>query len=279
MNRRGRGAGPWSEGAGRDHDGTLPARVLGAGPPIVLLHGLVGSARYWGAAYDQLADRHQLVVPDLLGFGRSPKPNVPYRPDDHVDALLTTLDELEVRTPAVVVGHSAGSLIAIRLALRHPGRVRTVIGFGPPLYGDATAARLHLSAMGPMAKLFALPGPAAAVACHWVCNHRRLAARLAVATHPTLPVPIAADSVEHTWPSYTGTLTEVVLAAEAGSWLPGVEAAVTLVAGSNDAVVDPRHLGDLARLDHVDVHTWPGDHHLPVRQADRCVHLIGGAVS
>lgn len=247
---------------------------------MLLLHGLVGSSRYWSATYDRLADGHQLVVPDLLGFGRSPKPPAGYTPDDHVDALVALLDELDLTAPAVVGAHSAGSVIALRLAARHANRVRAVVAFGPPLYPDAAAARAHLAAMGPMAKVFALPGPVASAACAWVCAHRPLAARLAVLTHPHLPADVAAESVAHTWASYSQTMTDVVLAAEATTWLPDIAAPVTLVAGHRDRVVDHQQLERLAASPGLRALTWAGDHHLPLRRPDQCIELLraGAAV-
>lgn len=257
-----------------DHHGSLYARTFGSGPPVVLLHGLVGSSRYWDTTYDCLANAHQLVIPDLLGFGRSPKPPSGYTADDHVDALVAVLDELAVVGPAVVGAHSAGSVIALRLALRYPERVRSVVAFGPPLYPDATSARAHLAAMGPMARLFALPSPIAAAACGWVCAHRPLAARLAVVTHPHLPARVAADSVAHTWASYTGTITDVVLAAATTSWLPGIAAPLTFVFGTRDRVVDRHHLAFLAASGHARTVEMAGDHHLPLRHQQRCVDLL-----
>jgi len=256
----------------RDHHGTLSARTLGSGPPLVLLHGLVGSSRYWGQPYDQLAD-HQAVVPDLLGFGRSPKPAVAYTPDDHVDALVATLDEVGATQPAVVAAHSAGGLIAIRLALRYPERVASITAFGPPLYDNPDSARKHLASMGPMAKLFALPGPFAARVCAWVCDHRDLAARLAILTHPRLPAAVAADSVNHTWDSYTGTLTEVVIAAGAASWLADLTCPVTLVAGLDDRVVDHQFLTTVTASGHRLIRL-DGDHHLPLRDPRSCIDII-----
>lgn len=271
-------ARPQDPATSSSHDGALHARTLGAGPPLLLLHGLVGSSRYWGVTYDQLAQGHELIVPDLLGFGRSPKPPTGYTPDDHVERLVAVLDELGVTGPALIGTHSAGSIIALRLALRYPGRVSAVVAFGPPLYRDGTSARAHLAAMGPMARLFALPGPLAAAACGWVCAHRTLAARLAVATHPRLPAEVAADSVAHTWASYAGTLTDVVLAGEASNWLAGVEAPVTLVAGDRDPVVDHGHLRGLASTDGVRYLGVPGDHHLPLRRPQQCVELLTSGI-
>jgi pimeloyl-ACP methyl ester carboxylesterase len=52
----------------------LAVRTLGQGPPTVLLHGLLGSDRYWGGGFDRLADSGLLLAPDLLGFGAFPRP-------------------------------------------------------------------------------------------------------------------------------------------------------------------------------------------------------------
>lgn len=262
----------WTAPGGTQHRGALAARVLGDGPPLVLLHGLVGSGLSWGGAFDRLAGSHQLVVPDLLGFGRSPRPAHGYDADAHVEALVRCLDEVGATAAAVIGAHSAGTTVALRLAVTHPARVRSVVAFGPPLYPTPAAARAHVRAMGPMGRLFALPGPLAAAACTWVCNHRSLAARVAVATHPHLPAPVAADSVQHTWASYSETLRHLVLSAEASAWVPTVACPVQLVAGDRDRVTDLPYLTTLG----VPLDIWSGDHHLPLHHPDRCVDRLAG---
>src|SRR5207244_6058182 len=65
----------------------LAVSVVGAGPPVVLLHGLAGSHRFWRPVARGLASRYRVIVPDLLGFGASPRPPGGYGPDDHVAAV------------------------------------------------------------------------------------------------------------------------------------------------------------------------------------------------
>ena len=66
-----------------------------ANPVVVLLHGLVATGDVFGAAFDPIADQATLVVPDLLGFGRSlDDSRERFTPDDHLDALDEMLDAL-----------------------------------------------------------------------------------------------------------------------------------------------------------------------------------------
>ncbi len=271
-----RAAGTWQSPAGEHRRaGALAVRTLGdAGSPVLLLHGLVASGIFWGSTYDRLARSHRLVVPDLLGFGGSDRPDCRYGPDDHVDALLECLDVLGVDEPVAIGAHSLGCLVGLRMAATHPERVTSVVGFGPPIYANRADARAHIGASGPMARLFALPGPAGELACNWVCNHRAGAARLAALSHPRLPGPIAAAAVEHNWISYSRTLTRVILDAEAADWLATIEAPVQLVAGNRDPVVDRQFLSHLDATSNIALEIWSGRHDLPLVEAKRCATTI-----
>jgi len=271
-----RAAGLWQPLAGEHRRaGSLAVRTLGdSGAPIVLLHGLVASGVYWGAAYRRLAERHRLVVPDLLGFGASDRPETGYGPDDHVGAVIECLDALGIHEPVTIGAHSLGCLVGLRMAASHPERVNGLLGFGPPLYADRAEARARIGASGPMARLFALPGPIAELACRWVCAHHDVAAHLAVLTHPRLPAPIAADAVEHNWASYSETLTKVILDAGAVGWLETVDAPVRFVAGNRDRVIHHQFLLQLGSTAGVAVEIWPGRHDLPLVEGERCATAL-----
>jgi len=258
---------------------SLSVRALGdSGSPVLLLHGLIASGIFWGGAYDRLADHHRLLVPDLLGFGRSPRPASGYGPDEHAAAVLACLDDLGIDEPVVIGAHSLGTLIALRLAVTDPGRVAAIVAFGPPLYPSPAAARAHAGATSPMGRLFVLPGRVAESACRFVCDHRILAAHLAKLTHPGLPPEVAADAVQHTWASYSQTLQLVILSAEASSWLEQVGCPVHLVAGDRDPVVDHVYLQRLAEThDNVDLRDQPGGHDLPLVRPAECRRLIAAA--
>ena len=260
---------------------SLSARVLGeTGPPVLLLHGLVASSLYWGGAYDRLAAHRRLVVPDLLGFGRSPRPASGYGPDGHADAVLACLDDLGIAEPVIIGAHSLGSVVAMRLAAIHPERVDAIVAFGPPVYADPGVARDHVSATSPMGHLFVLPGRTAENACRWVCDHRKLAARLAVVTHPSLPREIAADAVQHSWTSYSQTLLQVILAAQAATWVDQIDCPVHLVAGDRDPVVDCAYLRRLADAHvKIELSEVAGRHNFPLTDPAECTAMIAAAQS
>lgn len=265
----------WDPPATSTMSGPLSARVLGSGTPIVLLHGLGASGRYWGAAYDRLGDDHLLVVPDLLGFGASPRPDHGYGPDEHAAAVCACLDVVGVNEPAVLVSHSAGSIVALWIARTRPERVRAVISIGPPLYSDRLEASRRIAALGMMSRLFANNGGFAELVCQWVCRHRDLASRLAIVATPNLPQEIVADGVQHSWNSYSESLTKLVFAGDLSEWFADIVHPVVLVAGDRDGVCDLEWLRTLAdRHDNIRLETWPGDHHLPLTSPDEVMSLV-----
>ena len=267
----------WKVGAGSSHDGALYARHLGVGTAgVVLLHGLGASNAYWGAGYDTLAETGRLVVPDLLGFGRSPRPPSGYTLADHVDALVTLLDELGLTGPIVVGAHSFGCLVALALAERCPDRVAAVVGFCPPLYPDQASARKLIGGLGWLEHQLANNEPWAEITCNWVCKHRGTAAVLASLIRPGLPAAIRRDGVQHSWASYSESFREISAATQTRRCLANIHVPVQLVAGSEDPVTDLVYLRDLARqLPYVALTTCNGaDHNLPLTHPADAVTVI-----
>lgn len=256
----------WTAPSGELRRGPLAVRVFGKGEPVLLLHGLGGSNRCWGGSYDALGDGHHVVVPDLLGFGSSPKPTHGYGVNAHVDALVATLDWLEVHEPVVVGAHSIGTMVALALADRYPSRVARIVAAGPPLYASTAAARRSIGQLGWMERQLAEERPGARRFCRFVCDHRRLVAAAAPLARRRLPKAIAGDGVQHTWASYSETFGAFVLDAPGDGWVASAHIPVRLLAGQLDPVLDLLHLRVLERdLDHVSLLEVAGaDHDLPL---------------
>ncbi len=117
--------------------------VGGEGPPLILVHGLGGAAANWTLLAPRLATAHRLLVPDLPGHGgSSPAPAAPTL-NPFADAVAA-LAQREDLLPAVVVGHSLGGVVALRLALRRPDAVRGV-ALAAPAGISSTARRAELA--------------------------------------------------------------------------------------------------------------------------------------
>jgi pimeloyl-ACP methyl ester carboxylesterase len=247
--------------------------VAGQGTPVVLLHGLAGSGRYWGAAFDDLAATCQLIVPDLLGFGLSPRPPEPLSAAAHADAVAALLGEVAGGTPAVVAGHSAGCLVALTLARRHPERVAAVVGFAPPLFPDPADARAAIRRSGLAGRLIASDRTLAWRLLAAAHRLRRPTGRLATLVAPHLPAALLHGTLTHTWPTYRETLEALVLSAdpEQTTWLQLPQLPIHLVAGTADRFLDLNHLRRTATAPTVTLSVWPNaPHDLPLTDPAGC---------
>jgi len=89
---------------------------MGRGPPALLLHGLGGATHSWRGLAPILAERFDLVAPDLPGHGFTSSIR---RPDFGVGGVAKAVKALLARldfAPRLVIGHSAGAAVMLRLA-------------------------------------------------------------------------------------------------------------------------------------------------------------------
>lgn len=94
----------------------------GEGRPVVLLHGLSGSHRWWRYTVPALVGDRSVHVPELVGFGESRVPTGPPTIVGMAELLVRWMDALSLDR-VDLVGHSMGGQISIHLAARWPERV------------------------------------------------------------------------------------------------------------------------------------------------------------
>ncbi len=98
----------------------------GAGDSLVLLHGAGGGAANWFALFAPLSKSFRVIAPDLPGFGFSPPVDVRPPLGSSMAGVLDRWLEARGERAVHLVGTSLGGLIALRMAQRSPGRVRSV---------------------------------------------------------------------------------------------------------------------------------------------------------
>lgn len=105
-------------------------QVAGAGPPVVLVHGLSVSSAYFVRPGEQLAGDYPVFAPGLPGFGGSQKPPHGLGLDELTEVLHAWLDIIGLARP-VLVGNSAGCQIITLLAARYPDCATGLVLLGP----------------------------------------------------------------------------------------------------------------------------------------------------
>ncbi len=117
----------------------LSFREYGAGPPLIILHGLFGSSANWASMARRLSHERRVLCPDLRNHGRSPHtPHMSY--PDMVADVRRFMDDHRLDR-AAVLGHSLGGKVAMGLALASPARIErlVVVDIAPVTYRHSYA--------------------------------------------------------------------------------------------------------------------------------------------
>lgn len=233
----------------------------GDGPPVVLVHGLGGSAGNWSLTAPQLAMKRTVVALDLAGHGRSgPLPR--HDLDAHVQTVIGLI-EVYGFSSITLVGNSMGGLVSKMVASRRPDLVDGLVLLAPATppptvvvpSSPAVAARLaiqSLPGLGPLAT--------ASITARW--SPRRQVSetlRIVMADPSRLPTDYFERAVEltrlrRTMPWASRAFAESVASirrvlmrrSEYLDILDRIEAPTTLIFGSEDRVVAPVALRWLA---------------------------------
>jgi len=190
-------------------------RSTGVGSPLVLVHGVAGSWRWWRAVLPVLAAEHTVHLLDLPGFGRIPRVR-PFHLDRALD-WLAAWARAAALGPADIVGHSLGAVLCARLAARHSETVRRLVLVAPAGVPGRTAAGSTL----PLA-------------------------RELLRSRPRLLALLARDSIR-SGPLTIGTAALAALGADLRTDLPRVRAPTLVLMGGRDGLIPVWHGEELAR--------------------------------
>ena len=245
------------------------------GRPTLFLHGLTASSSAWSRILP-LCPSLSAIVPDLLGFGGSPKPDAPYDLETHLAALAPVVEQYH---PTAVIGHSMGAVIAAGALQRWPSIASGVL-VSPAIFASRQEAIEAMRAAPALHRLTLRSPPAARAMCEISCMLRPALKRIAPLFAGGLPPEVVRAEFDHTWNSYSRSMDNLVLGGLVPGLLARVGDRVSIVHGRNDrtvplSLVEP--LGPLVRR----LVTIDGDHLAILRNpsavASACVDLLGSA--
>lgn len=95
----------------------------GHGEPLILIHGWPQSSHCWHKVMPALAEKYRVIAPDLRGFGASDKTCLPLSRAQLAADIISLLDALDIKQ-AHIIGHDWGGMVAFKLALDFPDRVK-----------------------------------------------------------------------------------------------------------------------------------------------------------
>jgi pimeloyl-ACP methyl ester carboxylesterase len=110
--------------------------TIGAGRPLILLHGGLGSGEMFGPTRPTLAERHQVIAVDLQGHGRTADIDRPIDIRLMADDIAALIDHLGLDKPDVV-GYSLGGGVAFFTAVKYPEKVGRLVMSSAHIRRDA----------------------------------------------------------------------------------------------------------------------------------------------
>ncbi len=248
---------------------------VGSGQLVVLLHGIGRNGQTWQYLSEALADQPvRIVAFDLLGFGESPKPDwLDYTVDDHVAAVVHSIKRLQPVGPCIIVGHSMGCLIAVRLAAKRPDLVKNLLLYQMPLLKGLPNKRSYRLRLNVYQRLYERILQYQPEAIH---SRPKLRERF---VHRYISKGIDADS----WQAYVNSLTNTVYEQTAPEDIPRVTAPMDVIYGSLDLLVIRGTIKHIHHRSHSEklpvVHTILASHRITKRASRFLAERIMSATS
>jgi pimeloyl-ACP methyl ester carboxylesterase len=122
----------------------------GKGQPILLLHGFDSSFLEFRRIYQSLKRNFQVIIPDLLGFGFSPRcATNEYNPSKIISHLIDLLKTLQITKNLKIIGASMGGSTALKLAFEIPDSIDKIFLLSPAgLFGEPKSIPFPLNQIG-----------------------------------------------------------------------------------------------------------------------------------
>lgn len=239
----------------------------GSGQPVVLLHGIASSSVTYEFVVPELVDHRRVITLDLLGFGKSEAPaNAQFTIDEHVDAVVRSVESVGLKTPFTLVGHSLGALISIRLAARYPKYVGHLVLVAPPVYlpSDTLVDPVERVRMDAYLKLY-----------DFMRANPSFTRTAAQALERISPIRNLVDVTEGNWKAFSMSLEKCIESQTTVTDLAQVRCSIDLIYGTLDPFLAPAGLRVIERMRGVATTRVEGvDHVIRPKLAKELVRII-----
>jgi pimeloyl-ACP methyl ester carboxylesterase len=251
------------------------------GPPVLLLHGIIRSLDDWTEQHELLGDRYRVHSVDLPGFGGSDP--LPGRHDleSYAAFLESYLEAVGETRPVHVVGNSLGGAVAMRLAVRAPHRVASLVLAGSAGFGSEVTIALRVLAVRGLGELLLLrPSLASAwrierslYSDRAFVTDQRVAHTYALATRPhaarvTLQIGRSLGTFRGVRPEWRDELLTALTATK--------QAPTFVLWGEDDLILPAAHLTAAREcLPYARTHLFPRTGHMPqIERAEQFADLV-----
>lgn len=130
----------------------IHCKVIGHGPPLLLIHGLMTSSYSFRYVIPRLADKYRVIAPDLPGAGRSEAPvDLPMSPQSIATLIFSLISALQIEPP-YIVGNSLGGYHALWFAVLFPDQVRRLIVMHAPGFPQFRISALRFLLAWPVSR-------------------------------------------------------------------------------------------------------------------------------
>jgi pimeloyl-ACP methyl ester carboxylesterase len=201
----------------------------GRGTTVVFLHGIGRMGQTWQYLIESLQDVPvRAVAFDLLGFGASPKPTwLNYNVDDHAAAVIASIERLKPQAPVIIVGHSMGCLVAVRIAALRPDLVRHLVLYEMPLYKGLPNKRIYRLRLNFYFKIY-----------NWIMRYEPTFDDQSAKLAERLTRRFSGVEVDHTnWQPFVKSLQHTILEQTTPEDIQELSIPMDVIYGSRDMIV------------------------------------------
>jgi haloalkane dehalogenase len=99
----------------------------GSGRPLIFVHGMPTSSYVWRHVIGSMQDKYRCLALDLIGMGKSGKPDIDYTIHDHVRYFTAWVDSLELSEKPILIMHGWGSVVGCEYARTHPDDIAGLV--------------------------------------------------------------------------------------------------------------------------------------------------------